>query len=243
MTRFDFEETFGENYLYFYADFLSDEHNDADVDAIVSALDLRGGERILDAPCGHGRISNRLAERGMSVVGVDATDLFLDRARERGGSVEYLHGDIRSLPVDGPFDVALSWFTSFGYFDDAENQQVLAEYRRVLRPGGRLLMELHNHDEFVRRFTPAPFSITTRIGDDVMIDTSEFDCMTGRVETDRVTIRDGRLRESHHSVRFPTIPELRAWLFDAGFADATFTARDGTAPSIHRPRLVVVATA
>lgn len=243
MARFDFEDTFGEDYLYFYADFLSDEHNDADVDAIVAALDLQGNERILDAPCGHGRISNRLAERGMSVVGVDATQLFLDRASDGGDSVEYVHGDMRSLPVDGPFDVALSWFTSFGYFDDDDNQRVLAEYRRVLRPGGRLLMELHNHDEFVRRFTPAPFSSTTRVGDDVMIDTSEFDCETGRVETDRVTIRGGRLRESHHSVRFPTIPELRAWLIDAGFSDVTFSARDGKPPSIHRSRLVVVATA
>ena len=74
----------------------------------------------------------------MKVTGVDATELFLARAREYGSSVEYLHGDIRSLPVDGPFDVALSWFTSFGYFDDDDNRRVLSEYRRALRPGGRL---------------------------------------------------------------------------------------------------------
>ena len=243
MARFDFEETFGEDYLYFYGDFLSDEHNDADVDAIVSILGLTGGEGVLDAPCGHGRISNRLADRGVTVVGVDATELFLARAREYGSSAEYLHGDIRALPVDGPFDVVLSWFTSFGYFDDDENRQVLAEYRRVLRPGGRLLIEMHNHDEFVRRFTPAPFSITTRVENDLMVDTSEFDCMTGRIETDRVVIRDGQIRESHHSVRIPTIPELREWLTEAGFASSTFTARDGKQPSIHRNRLVVIATA
>lgn len=242
-SRFDFEETFGEDYLYFYADALSDEHNDADVEAIVSILELQGGERVLDAPCGHGRISNRLAERGMNVVGVDASDLFLARAHEHGGSAEYLHGDIRSLPVDGPFDVVLSWFTSFGYFADDENRQVLSEYRRVLRPGGRLLIEMHNHDEFVRRFTPAPFSFTTRIGNDLMVDTSDFDCMTGRIETERVTIRDGHVRASHHGVRVPTIPELRDWLAEAGFAQSTFTARDGKEPSIHRHRLVVVATA
>jgi hypothetical protein len=76
-----------------------------------------------------------------------------------------------------------------------------------------------------------------------MIDTSEFDCMTGRVETDRVTIRDGQVRESHHSIRFPTIPELREWLHAAGFSSSTFTARDGKEPSIHRPRLLVTATA
>jgi SAM-dependent methyltransferase len=243
MGTFDFEATFGEDYLYFYADFLSDEHNDADVEAIVSILGLNGDESVLDAPCGHGRISNRLADRGMKVTGVDAAELFLERAREHGSSAEYVHGDIRALPFDGPFDVVLSWFTSFGYFDDDENRQVLSEYRRVLRPGGRLLIEMHNHDEFVRRFTPAPFSSTTRRDSDLMVDTSEFDCTTGRIETDRVTIRDGEVRESHHSVRIPTIPELREWLTEAGFASSSFTARDGKEPSIHRSRLVVIGTA
>lgn len=243
MSQFDFEATFGDDYLYFYADVLSDEHNDADTEVIVNALGLTGRETVLDAPCGHGRISNRLARRGLEVTGVDATELFLERAREDNSVVDYLQGDLRALPVDGPYDVALSWFTSFGYFDDDGNQQVLSEYRRVLRPGGRLLIELHNHDEIVRRFTSAPFSMVTRRGDDVMIDTSEFDTVTGRMETDRVIVREGQLRESHHSVRMPTIPELRAWISDAGFASVRFTARDGREPSIHRPRLIVIATA
>lgn len=243
MSQFDFEATFGDDYLYFYADVLSDEHNDADTEVIVNALGLTGRETVLDAPCGHGRISNRLARRGLEVTGVDATELFLERAREDNSGVDYLQGDLRALPVDGPYDVALSWFTSFGYFDDDANQQVLSEYRRVLRPGGRLLIELHNHDEIVRRFTSAPFSMVTRRGDDVMIDTSEFDTVTGRMETDRVIVREGQLRESHHSVRMPTIPELRAWISDAGFASVRFTARDGREPSIHRPRLIVIATA
>ena len=53
-------------------------------------------------------------------------------------------------------------------------------------------------------------------------------------------MRNGQVRESHFSVRVPTIPELRGWLADAGFTDATFTARNGKPPSIHHPRLIVV---
>src|SRR4051812_25692795 len=78
MARFDFEELFGEDYLYFYADPLPDELNDADVEAIVTTLGLQPGDSVLDAPCGHGRISNRLARRGLNVVGVDAAKLFLE---------------------------------------------------------------------------------------------------------------------------------------------------------------------
>jgi len=241
--RFDFEETFGDDYLHFYGDELSDERNDRDTAEIVSLLGLRPGHVVLDAPCGHGRISNRLAERGMHVVGVDASTPFLQVAREAGAKVNYRLGDLRELPVDGPFDAVISWFTSFGYFEDEGNRRVLAEYRRVLRPGGRLVLETQNHDEFVRRFTPAPFSHVTTVGDDLMIDTTDFDCLTGRIEADRVVVRDGAVRRSHLSVRLPTIPELRSWLSDAGFTASEFRARDGGPPTIGRPRLVVLATA
>lgn len=241
--RFDFDEVFGDDYLHFYASQLTDQRNDRETSEIVSLLGLQGGDRILDAPCGHGRISNRLAERGLHVVGVDASARFLEVARQAGPGVDYRLGDLRELPVDGPFDAVISWFTSFGYFDDDGNRQVLAECRRVLRPGGRLLLETQNHDEFVRRFTPAPFSYGMQVNDDLMIDTSEFDCLTGCVETDRVVVRDGRVRRSPFSLRLPTVPELGAWLADAGFAASEFRARDGRPPAIDRPRLVVLATA
>lgn len=98
--RFDFEETFGEDYLYFYGSQLTDEQNDRDTNDIVSFLGLDPGDAVLDAPCGHGRISNRLAARGMNVVGVDTSELFLDVARQAGAGVDYRKGDLRELPVD-----------------------------------------------------------------------------------------------------------------------------------------------
>ena len=51
-----------------------------------------------------------------------------------GVTVDYRIGDIRSLDLPShTFDAAVSWFTSFGYFTDAENRRALQEYRRVLR--------------------------------------------------------------------------------------------------------------
>lgn len=76
-----------------------------------------------------------------------------------------------------------------------------------------------------------------------MIDTSDFDSVTGRIETDRIVVRDGELRRSHHSIRLPTVTELQTWLSEAGFSQSRFLARDGGVPSIHRPRLIVIATA
>lgn len=246
MDLFDREETFGNDYWYFYQGFLDEERNKADVERIVETLGLVPGDNVLDAPCGHGRIANLLAERGLEVTGVDATEEFIDIAREdateRGLEVDYRVGDLRKLGVDGPFDAVVCWFTSFGYFDDSGNQDVLEEFARVLRPGGKLGIETIHHDGFVRRFTPAPFASTTFRDEDVMIDTSVFDPVTGRIQTDRMVYRGGEVRNSHHEVRLPTIPEFERWLASAGFVDMEFFGRDRSPLTIDDVRVVVVAT-
>jgi Methyltransferase domain len=67
--------------------------------------------------------------------------MFLERARldaaARGVAVEYVEGDMRDLPWVDRFDRVLSWFTSFGYFDDEGNRRVLREARDALKPAAR----------------------------------------------------------------------------------------------------------
>jgi SAM-dependent methyltransferase len=244
MRLFDIEGTFGDDYLYFYAPMLDEERSRADMERIVDLLGLEPGERVLDVPCGHGRISNLLAAGGMSVTGVDAVADFIANAR-RGAEllevdVEYIVGEMEQLPVEGPFDAIVCWFTSFGYFDDAGNRAVLEQFARVLRPGGRLGIEMLHHDGFVRRFTPAPFSSTVFRGEDVMIDTSRFDPISGRAITERVVHRDGDFRRTVHSVRLPTIPELDSWLEEAGFGERRFYGVGGESPTIDDFRIAVV---
>ena len=98
-------EVFGEDYLYFYETFLDDELSDAQAELIWRALRLGEGNEVLDVPCGHGRIANRLAARGARVTGLDADAFFLERARAdaaaRGVEVEYVQGDMRELAVGG----------------------------------------------------------------------------------------------------------------------------------------------
>ena len=124
-------EVFGEDYLYFYDAVLTDEVSDAQTERIWRLLGLTADIMLLDVPCGHGRIANRLAARGARVTGLDADPLFLERARAeakaRGVEVEYVEGDMRTLPWEGRFDVVLNWFTSFGYFDDEGNRAWLRE--------------------------------------------------------------------------------------------------------------------
>lgn len=203
-------EAFGEDYLYFYDAFLTDELSDAQTDRLWRLLGLEVGVEVLDVPCGHGRIANRLAARGASVTGLDADPVFLERARAdavaRRVEVDYVQGDMSTLPWEERFDLVLNWFTSFGYFDDEGNRAWLREARKTLRPGGRLAIELWNRDAFARNWLPV--TMNERDGD-LQVDRHALDLLTGRAETDRFIVRGGRVRTVHFSVRCFTFTELR----------------------------------
>jgi SAM-dependent methyltransferase len=239
---FDFDEVFDADYLFFYEPLLA-EVTEADVDAIWRLLKLEPEMAVLDLGCGHGRIANRLAERGARVTGLDATALFLDRARRdaasRGVDIDYVEGDMRQLPwTDERFDRVLSWFTSFGYFDDQDNRRVLHEAHRVLRPDGRLLVENNNLVELLPRWQPA--FVIERDGH-FAIDRSCFDPTTGRATTERVIIRDGRTRRFLFSVRMFVAAELRDWLLDAGFTSVNCVDPNGDPLTVRSRRMISIA--
>lgn len=218
MNAFDFEGVFDADYLYFYEQILTPERTAEDVETITGLLELEPGAEVLDCPCGHGRISNALAQRGFHVTGLDASALFLERARTDaaalGVDVEYVHGDMRKLPWRGRFQALVNWFTSFGYFSDEQNKAVLREFHDALRPGGRLILETQNISRILLH--PRPQHWVEREGD-LMLDEWELDLDNARFLTTRTVVRGGRTRKTHFVVRWFALPELRSWLEEAGF--------------------------
>ena len=235
MSEFDFEGVFEEDYLYFYEPMLG-ERTEADVDTIVRLLELESGAEILDCPCGHGRISNALAARGFRVVGIDASTLFLEKARAEaqphGLDVEYVEGDMRKLPWRGRFDALVNWFTSFGYFSDEQNKAVLRQFHDALRPGGRLIIDTQNVTRTL--LEPCPQHWVERDGN-LMLDQWKLDVENARFVTERTVVRGGSTRRTHFVVRWFSPPELRVWLEEAGFENVR---TPGLEPET---RLVVVA--
>ena len=109
--------------------------------AVRSALALEPGERVLDIGSGPGFLAAEMAEEvgpDGAVSGVDASETMLAMARRRAAPVEYVAGDALALPFpDEHFDAAVCTQV-YEYVDDVGG--ALAEARRVLRPGGRLLV-------------------------------------------------------------------------------------------------------
>ncbi|WP_135364558.1 class I SAM-dependent methyltransferase [Halosimplex halophilum] len=112
------------------------------------------GLRVLDAGCGDGYHAARLADRGADVLGVDASEAMVDRARERyGDRVDFRRGDLAEgldYPDDGGFDLILCQHV-LSHVADLE--PVAAEFARLLRPGGGVVLSTHHpfHEYLVVR--------------------------------------------------------------------------------------------
>lgn len=151
-----YERSFGRDYLFVY------KHRDfqgamQEVHQMMEWLELPASASVLDLCCGMGRHSLALAEAGYQVTGVDLSEVLLEEAIEHdtNRTITFLEGDMRKLPVDGPFDAVINLFTSFGYFqNDEDNGQVLREVHRVLRPGGRFMIDFINPDYVAQHLVP-----------------------------------------------------------------------------------------
>jgi SAM-dependent methyltransferase len=141
---------FDEDYLRIYRPQLTEERTRVETDFIESTLALGQGAAVMDLACGIGRHAIGMARRGYRVTGVDFSSRYLEIAAAEATRAEvtvaWVAEDMRALEYDAGFDGAYSYFTSFGYFSDTENDDVLARIARALRPGGRFLLDMMNRD-------------------------------------------------------------------------------------------------
>lgn len=186
---------------------------------MLELLELPDGARILDVPCGQGRHAHLLAEAGFTVDGLDYSAELLERARARGTGprLRYTRGDMRRLPArwSGRFDALVNLFTSFGFFTDpADDARAIAEFARVLKPGGTLLWHGGSRDGVMARFLARDW---WQVRDGTMVGQERsFDGLSG-VLTVRTTW-SGRTRrgEREHRIRLYTPTRLAELCAQAG---------------------------
>ena len=199
----------------------------------------------LDLCCGPGRHALPLARRGLRVTAVDRTPLFLDRARERarvaGLAVEFVEADMREFRRAAAFDLALSLFTSFGYFAAREEDlQVLRNVRASLRPRGVFVMDMAGKEWLARHFEPTR-SRTLEDGS-LFIDRCRVVDDWTRVENEWILIKDGRARTLRLRLNVYSGQELKDRLLQAGFTRVDlYGSLDGAPYDREATRLVAVA--
>ena len=217
----------GPGWLRVQQDWDTVEDPEEEADRVIEALRLSPGARVLDAPCGAGRLAVALAARGLVVSGLDREPSLLALARERaaarGGALDLIEADLRE-PIDtapGPFDAVVCTGGSFGYFDEAGNLAQARAAAGALRPGGRYLIDTVSADTLV-----AHFSRTARfaVGDTTVEIARRYHPESGRIDA-IWTFARGDERETHEtSVRAYSVDELADLLAAAGFV--SFEPRD-----------------
>jgi cyclopropane fatty-acyl-phospholipid synthase-like methyltransferase len=143
---------FNEDYLKLYVH-RNQKEADHQVNFLFQALNLKPGMRLLDFGSGAGRHSYAFARQGLSVTGIDTSKILINEAMKwfHLGKINldltFLQADIRHFTSAEKFDVIVSLFTSFGYFDDDSNQEILRKVHDELKVNGQFILDyLHPHE-------------------------------------------------------------------------------------------------
>ncbi|MGW7270742.1 class I SAM-dependent methyltransferase [Streptomyces sp. NPDC054864] len=214
----------------------------ADTVARSPLLGFPAGSRVLDLCCGPGLYLEPLVRRGYTVTGVDLSAELLKRARagcdDAGVDVRLIQADMLTHVEPDTYDVVLNVFTSFGYFDDPQdNAQVLRNAHASLVPGGQLLIDVMGK-EVLAGWIGRPQLVELDDAYVVQRDTV-LDSWT-RLRTDWTLVRDGVAREASLTSFLYSAAELRGLFEDAGFTDVECFGGFGAEPYDHHARRLIV---
>ena len=121
------------------------------LDAVRDLVEPRAGDRVVDLGCAAGAITHYLSSFGCDVVGVDAEERAIEKARELFPDLQFVVADVAALPFDdASFDKAVA-ADLVEHLDDRTFDRMLAELRRVLRAGGTFTLYTPNPKHVIER--------------------------------------------------------------------------------------------
>jgi SAM-dependent methyltransferase len=115
------------------------------------AEDVRGHGLVADLGCGPGHVARYLHDQGVRMLGIDLSPRMIDSARQRSPDIEFRVGDMRALDLPDGALAGIVAFYSLIHIGEPEMGATLRELRRVLAPGGLLLVAFHIGEETVHR--------------------------------------------------------------------------------------------
>jgi len=203
------------------------------------------GREVLDLGCGPGRFAIPLAQQGFRVTGVDRTAFLLEKARLRAEAaqvtIDWVQQDMRAFVRPAAFDLIISMFTSFGYFEDRRDDlTVLLNILRSLKPGGACIIDVLGKERAARMLQPT--TAETLPDGTILVKRCQVVDDWTRVRTEHIVIREGMTRTFTFDITLYSGQELRDRLELVGFSDVKLYGNlKGDEYSFDAERLVAVA--
>ncbi len=181
---------------------------------ILETLNLSKNTTFLDAACGAGRHSNFLNDLGYNVVGFDLSKTLLKIASSNSKLKKFVNSDIRNIFFKKEFDVILNLFTSFGYFEnDDENFAFFVNSKSFLKNNGYIVFDYFNNIFLTENIEP----YSNRIQDGVTIKEHRY-FADGRIIKE-ITIVDNNNNAQHfvESVKIYSFEQLSIMFSKIGY--------------------------
>jgi len=238
-----YEQFFGEAYLRTVRATTPKEVA-VECDFIERAARVPVGARILDVGCGLGEQTVELAARGYHMVGLDISETMVSRAyaeaEDRGLHIDFVHGDMRAMEFEEPFDAVLCWGTTFGYFTEEENEQTIRQFHQAIKPNGTLLLDVVNRDFLIGS---QPNQVWFEVDGAVCMEETDFDYESSRLRVKRrVASHSGQQNDRYYSIRLYALHEIRALLERNGFRVDEISGRQATLGiffGVHSPKMII----
>jgi 2-polyprenyl-3-methyl-5-hydroxy-6-metoxy-1,4-benzoquinol methylase len=212
---------------------ISPQQTKAESEFLIKNLACKPDAHLLDVPCGNGRLSFELAQRGYHVTGVDISEEFIEEARSikanlgkdqpptaptgRGSdSLQFTLGDMRSIEGKAIYDGAYCFGNSFGFMEHADMEKFLRGVAQALKPGARFIVETAMAAESV--LPDFEEQTSHEIGDITMTIKERYVAAHSCVDSEYIFERHGasETRQAKHWIY--TTAEIRRMLERAGFA-------------------------
>lgn len=225
----------------------SSEDTQREVQFLQKALATPMGGKLLDLPCGNGRLSLPMALLGYQVTGVDFSTTFLEEAQSTAKAYKcktnFINADMRELTYENEFDGAFCMGNSFGYFDRAGTTTFLGTVSKSLKPRARFIIESAMVAEcFLVNGSEREW---LQRGNMYMLVENDYDCRLSTVESKYVFIENGKEETRCATHWVYTTGELCQMLEEAGFSvEELFSSPDPDEAepfTLGAERLIVVA--